>query len=71
MKEIVNKLSADCDAYVARVATQRSFPLYLMGGETPFLKAIAKKHTSDSAIFTGRKIRSMKLKKLIEKQSNY
>ena len=43
MKEIVNKLSADCDAYVTRAAKQKPFPLYLMGGETPFLKSIAKK----------------------------
>lgn len=43
MKEIVDQLSADCDAYVSGEAKHKPFPLYLMGGETPFLKAIANK----------------------------
>lgn len=41
MKEIVDRLSGQCDALIARTGSK--FPLYLAGGETPFLKAISRK----------------------------
>lgn len=41
MKEIVDKLSKSYDEVIAR--STNPFPLYLVGGETPFLNAIAKK----------------------------
>ena len=41
MKEIVERLNASCEEAIAKTTNQ--FPLYLLGGETPFLKAIANK----------------------------
>ena len=41
MKEIVDRLSRDCDKAIAHAGNHG--PLYLVGEQTPFLKAIAKK----------------------------
>lgn len=41
MKEIVDRLSSNCDKAIVHAGHHG--PLYLVGGQTPFLKAIAKK----------------------------